>query len=96
MQLHLSQWQPEYSCFSVMIIGPWITLTTLPNGSEITEYVGPYSVSYSYEGGNNAGLVTEVTWEGGVKETNVCTATATRAVCLLCTLCPDGTVLWIA
>jgi hypothetical protein len=79
------------SCFSVMIIGPSIALTTLPNGTEVTEYVGIYSVSYNYEEGN-AGLVTEVSWEQDAEETNVCTATAAGEVCLVCTLCPDGTV----
>ena len=80
----------DTSCFSVAIIGPSIALTTLPNGTEVTEYVCSYSVTYSYEGGNDAGLMTEVTWEG--EETNVCAATAAREVCLACTLCPDGTV----
>ena len=31
----------DTSCFSVMIIGPSIALMTLPNGTEIIEYVGP-------------------------------------------------------
>jgi len=79
-RLHLSHWQPGYLLFLGHDNRASIALTTLPNGTKIIEYVGPYSVSYSYKGGNDTGLVREVTWERGIKETNVCTATATREV----------------
>jgi hypothetical protein len=75
-------------CFSVQIYWPSIAITELPNGTEITQYVGESSWNYIFEG-ELTGLTTVVSWEGDDAED--CVATADGQECQLCTLCNDGT-----
>lgn len=75
-------------CFSVEVIGPSPAQTTLPNGTEYTEYVGGSSESYVFEN-ELEGLTTAVTWEGDTKD---CVATANGEDCLSCTICANGSL----
>ena len=75
-------------CFSVQIMGPSIASTMLPNGTEITQYVGESSKTYIFDG-ELTGLTTFVSWEGDDAEH--CLAMANGEECNHCDLCNDGT-----
>jgi hypothetical protein len=83
-------------CYSIMVLGPSPNIVTLPNGTEITEYLGGYEKTWSFEGdlGDGAfpvpisGLTTSVAWEG--EDAEDCVATANGEECHHCTLCDDG------
>ena len=75
-------------CFSIRVLGPPISITTLPNGTDITEYVGGSSETYTFEG-NLDGLTTEITWDDA-EESLDCVAVANGEECSSCTLCDDG------
>jgi hypothetical protein len=74
-------------CYSIMAMGPSPAMTMLPNGTEITEYLGGSAKTYSFES-DLAGLTTNVTWEG--EDAEECVATANGEECHHCTLCDDG------
>ncbi|KAL3812170.1 hypothetical protein ACHAXA_000939 [Cyclostephanos tholiformis] len=76
-------------CFSVRMLGPPITMTTLPNGTEYTEYVGGSSMTYSFEG-DLMGLTTVVSWGGEGDATEDCVAAADGEDCQRCAICNDG------
>ena len=82
-------------CFAIQVIGPSPSVTTLPNGTDVTEYVGESSETYIFEG-DLEGLATEIIWDEAVSEVD-CVATATTAdddgklECSSCALCAEGT-----
>ena len=82
-------------CYSVQIIGPSPVMTTLPNGTDVTEYVGESSETYIFEG-DLEGIVTEIKWDEAVSIVD-CVATVSHhgvgaddaMECKSCALCDD-------
>lgn len=82
-------------CYSIQVLGPSITMTQLPNGTEVTEYVGESSETYIFER-DLEGIVTEIKWDEAVSLVD-CVATVSHdgvgaddtMECKSCALCND-------
>ncbi len=82
-------------CYSIQVMGPSIAITTLPNGTDVTEYVGDYSETYIFER-DLEGIVTEIKWDEAVSLVD-CVATVSHdgvgaddtMECKSCALCDD-------
>jgi len=81
-------------CYRIQLMGPSPAVTMLPNGTEVTEYVGESAETYIFEG-DLEGIVTEIKWDEAVSPVD-CVATVTHGgvgadtmECKSCALCDE-------